>query len=186
MAERVCPWWMGRLLASPVRRLMQDPDAILKPWVKPGMTVIEPGSGMGYFSLPIARMVGPDGRVVCVDLQEKMLAGLLRRAERAGLSGRIEARHCRPDSLEIDDLTRAADFALAFAVIHEVPDPRAFFEELAQALKPGATVLVSEPDGHVTAPAFASTLAVARRSGFVETAAPEIRGSHARVMKRAA
>jgi len=122
VAEHVCPWWLGYLLASPVRRAMQNPQTILGPWVTPGMTVVEPGCGMGYFSLPIARMVGADGRVVCVDVQEKMLAGLTRRAERAGLLERIEARLCDTDSLAVEDFEGQADFVLAFAFVHEVPD----------------------------------------------------------------
>ena len=81
----VCPWWLGPLLANPLRRLVQDPAAILAPHVREGMTVLEPGCGMGFFSLPLARLVGPGGRVVCVDLQRKMIEGLRRRAKRAGL-----------------------------------------------------------------------------------------------------
>ena len=59
MAPRVCPWWIGWLLASPVRKLMQDPARILAPWVRDGMTVLEPGPGMGFFTLELARRVGP-------------------------------------------------------------------------------------------------------------------------------
>jgi hypothetical protein len=45
--HRVCPWWVGYILASPVRKLWQNPVRILKPFVRPGMTVLEPGPGMG-------------------------------------------------------------------------------------------------------------------------------------------
>jgi hypothetical protein len=45
MAHRVCPWWIGYLLASPLRRwLGQDPAKILSPYVREGMTILEPGS----------------------------------------------------------------------------------------------------------------------------------------------
>ncbi len=64
----VCPWYLGYLLASPLRRLLENPERMLRPYVRPGMTVLEPGSGMGFFSLPLARLVGAEGRVVCVDL----------------------------------------------------------------------------------------------------------------------
>lgn len=47
MAKHVCPWWLGYLLASPLRRLLQDPAAIITPFVRDGMTVLEPGPGMG-------------------------------------------------------------------------------------------------------------------------------------------
>ncbi|MGO9423029.1 methyltransferase domain-containing protein [Roseiarcus sp.] len=56
------------------------------------MIVLEPGPGMGFFTLELARLVGPEGRVVAVDVQPKMIAGLRRRAERAGLLDRIDVR----------------------------------------------------------------------------------------------
>ena len=43
----VCPWWVGYILASPVRKLWQNPGRILEPFVQPGMNVLEPGPGMG-------------------------------------------------------------------------------------------------------------------------------------------
>jgi SAM-dependent methyltransferase len=89
MAMRVCPWWMGYLLANPVRRLWHKPEVILAPWIKAEMVVLDMGCGMGFFSVPMARMVGPGGRVISVDLQPKMLAGLMRRAERAKVAKRI-------------------------------------------------------------------------------------------------
>jgi hypothetical protein len=74
MAHRVCPWWLGYFLASPVRRLWQDPAGILSPFVSEGMTVVEPGSGMGFFTIDL-RVSWPSGRVVASDLQPRMLSG---------------------------------------------------------------------------------------------------------------
>ena len=86
MANRVCPWWIGYLLASPLRRwLGQDPAKILSPYVREAMTVLEPGPGMGFFTIPLARLVGPSGRVIAVDLQPKMIESLKRRASKAGV-----------------------------------------------------------------------------------------------------
>ena len=45
MAEHVCPWWIGYLLVSPIRRWLQNPDKILSPYVSEGMTVLELGPG---------------------------------------------------------------------------------------------------------------------------------------------
>ena len=117
MAERVCPWWVGYLLVSPLRRLFHNPVTILGPHVNSGMTVVDIGCAMGFFSLPLAEMVGPGGRVVCVDLQERMMRPLNRRATKAGVSDRIETRVCRAHSLGLDDLNGKIDFALAFAVV---------------------------------------------------------------------
>jgi tRNA A58 N-methylase Trm61 len=86
MAHRVCPWWIGYLLASPLRRWFgQDPAKILSPYVREAMTVLEPGPGMGFFTIPLARLVGPSGRVITVDLQPKMIESLKRRASKAGV-----------------------------------------------------------------------------------------------------
>jgi ubiquinone/menaquinone biosynthesis C-methylase UbiE len=138
MAHRVCPWWIGYFLASPLRKLRQNPRAVLAPFVGEGMVVLEPGPGMGFFTLELARLVGRGGRVVAVDVQERMLSALRRRARRAGLLDRIETRAARGEALGIRDLDGRVDFALAFAMVHEVPDAARFFAEVACALKPGA------------------------------------------------
>jgi len=176
-SHRVCPWWIGYLLVSPLRRLFQDPRRILAPHVRPGMTVLDFGPGMGYFSLPAARLVGPTGRVVCVDLQERMLAGLARRARRAGLAGRIEARRASADDLGLSGLEDRIDFALAFAVVHEVPEPERLLRGIRGALKRDGRLLIAEPIGHVAEEAFAATIASAGRAGLTVIDRPRIRRS---------
>jgi SAM-dependent methyltransferase len=175
MANRVCPWWLGYALVSPLRRLWQPPETILAPYVREGMLVLEPGCGMGFFTLDLARLVGPTGRVVAVDLQERMLAGLRRRARRAGLADRIEARLARPDRLGISDLAGRVDVAFALHVVHEVPDAASFFREIAAALKPDGGVVFVEPRGHVSEEAFAESLAVAETAGLLVVERPRIR-----------
>src|SRR5579884_3734090 len=138
MGERVCPWWIGYLLASPLRRLLHNERKILPPYVRPGMTVLEPGPGMGFFTLELARLVGPSGRVIAVDIQPKMIAGLQRRARKAGLMDRIDARLASPDSLRVEDLAGSVDFTFAFATVHEMPSPGPFFAQAAAVSKPGA------------------------------------------------
>ena len=48
--HKVCPWWWGFSLLLPFRKWFQgqDPHQILAPYIKEGMTVLEPGPGMGY------------------------------------------------------------------------------------------------------------------------------------------
>jgi predicted O-methyltransferase YrrM len=60
--------------------------------------VLEPGPGMGSFTLELARRVGPNGRVIAVDVQPRMIAGLKRRLAKAGLLERVDARIAPPDS----------------------------------------------------------------------------------------
>lgn len=179
MAQRVCPWWAGYLLASPIRRLTQKPEERLRPYVWSGMTVLEPGPGMGFFTLPLAEMIGESGRVVAVDIQPRMLTTLRRRAAKAGLAQRIETRQALPDSLGIADLAGTVDLVLAFAVVHEMPSAERFFSEVAAALKPGGRVLFAEPAGHVTQEHFAEELAAARNCGLVEADRLHVRRSQA-------
>lgn len=166
MADHVCPWWMGYVLASPLRKLAHNPETILKPHVRPGMRLLDVGCAMGFYSLPMARLAGPAGRVVCVDLQERMLVSLERRARKAGLLDRIEMRVCGVDSLNLNDVTEPFDFALLFAVAHEVPDPPSLFGELHAALRPGGTILFAEPKGPVSRSAFDRSLSAAQEKGF--------------------
>jgi 2-polyprenyl-3-methyl-5-hydroxy-6-metoxy-1,4-benzoquinol methylase len=186
MAERVCPWWLGYLLASPVRRWMvAKPETLLGPYVQEGMTVLEPGPGMGFFTLPLARMVGPNGRVVAVDIQPKMLTSLQRRARKAGLLDRVAVRRALPDDLAVADLKDRIDFVLAFAVVHETPSTEAFFRAVATALKPGGVVFFAEPSCHVKQTAFDGELEAARRAGLAIVARPCVRRSHAAVLRKA-
>ena len=166
MSNRVCPWWLGYLLASPLRRLLQDPDEIVRPYVKEGMSVLDIGCGMGFFSLPLAKLVGETGKVVCVDLQDKMIKGLLKRALKAGLSDRIDARIGRQGSLGVSDIAGKIDFALAFALVHEVPDKERLFAEIYNTMKQTANLLVAEPKGHVSKPDFEKTVSIAQGAGF--------------------
>ena len=133
----VCPWWIGYLMASPIRRIFNRPSKILAPHVHEGMTVLEPGPGMGFFSLELARLVGPTGRVIAVDIQSRMLDGLRRRAAKAEVLDRLDLRLASPDSLGLADLDGAVDFTLAYAMVHELPGAARFFREVARASKTG-------------------------------------------------
>ena len=184
MSDRVCPWWLGYFLASPLRRLLQDPEEIVRPYIKEGMSVLDIGCGMGFFSLPLAKLAGEAGKVVCVDLQEKMIRGLMRRAEKAGLSNRIDARICRQNSLGVSDLAGKIDFALAFALVHEVPDKERLFSEIYDTMKQTGNVLVAEPRGHVSRPAFEKTVSLAQSVGFEVLRDLEIRRSHTVLLRK--
>ncbi|MGD0167975.1 MAG: class I SAM-dependent methyltransferase [Gaiellaceae bacterium] len=166
MTERVCPWWLGYFLVSPLRRLWQNPKEILRPFVTSGMSVFEPGCGMGFFTLELARLVGDQGKVVAVDIQPQMLQALSRRARKAKLEQRIDARLAEGDGLPTQGLSGQVEFALAFWVVHELPDIERFFIELYELLKPGGKALLVEPKKHVSADLLAKELELASRAGF--------------------
>jgi len=184
MAHRVCPWWLGYFLASPLRRLMLEPEKVVQPFVREGMTVLEPGPGMGFFTIELARLVGAWGRVVALDIQREMLAGLKRRVAKVGLLNRVDARLVSSGSLGITDLVGSVDFTLAFAVVHELPDAGLFFAEVAKASKPGAEFLLVEPAGHVKETEFQAELEAAARAGLSLADHPSVRHSHAALLKK--
>ena len=184
MEKHVCPWWVGYLLASPLRRLLEDTAAILKPFVFEGMCVLEPGPGMGFFTLELARLVGPKGRVIAIDVQPRMLEALVRRARRANVAERIETRMPKRDHLGTEDLRGAVDFALAYAKVHEVPSAANLMSDLHTALKTGGKLLFAEPVGHVKAAGFEDSLLAAKQAGFAVESHPRIWRSRTAVLVR--
>ena len=169
--RHVCPWWLCRSFDNPLRRLFQDPEKILEPHAKPGFTVIDVGPGMGYFTIPLLRLVGSGGKVVALDIQKRMLNALRQRAERAGLSGNLTTHLGNPGDQAMPD---NADFVLIFWMIHEVPDQRAFLSDLGACLRPGGRMLIVEPHLHVRAEKFRSTLDAAEQVGLRLTDRPGI------------
>jgi ubiquinone/menaquinone biosynthesis C-methylase UbiE len=139
---------------------------------------------MGYFSLAMAEMVGSAGKVVCVDLQPKMIEALRRRASKAGVLDRIDHRVCNPNGLGLEDLGGKIDFALAFAIVHEVPDAESFFKQVHEALRQAGTCLLTEPQGHVSGERFEETIATAQRAGLEVVGRPEIFRSRTALLNR--
>ncbi len=145
--------------------------------VRPGMTVLDIGCGAGFNTLGLARLVGPEGRVVGVDLQPRMLEMTSQRLEHHGLAARAELIECSPNDLRVDDCPRF-DFAVAFWMVHEVGDPDRLFRQIRAVLKAGAPLLVVEPKLHVRRRAFDASVRVANGAGFVVTSYPDISLSH--------
>lgn len=115
MREHVCPWWGGYFIDNRLRRLLHQPEKILAGYLQPGLTVMDFGCGMGFFSIPMAKMIGMNGSVIAVDLQPQMLRTLRKRAERAGVAGRLRTHACGRDAIGVDD---PIDFVLAFWSAH--------------------------------------------------------------------
>ena len=147
--------------------------------------MLEPGPGMGFFTLELARLVGSSGRVVAVDVQAKMLERLKRRAQKAGLLDRIDTRLTAAESMGINELEGRVDFTLAFAVVHELPDTARFFREVATASRTNGTLLLGEPKGHVKEADFDNELKLAAEAGFELIDRPRIKRSHTALLKRA-
>jgi ubiquinone/menaquinone biosynthesis C-methylase UbiE len=177
----ICPWWGGYFIDNPLRRLLHDPDKILGPYIRPGMTVMDVGCGMGLFSIALARLVGDSGRVIAVDLQQQMLDVLWKRARKAHVADRFTLRRCEATSIGV---VEPIDFTLAFYSAHEVPDLRRLLREIHGCLRPQGALLVVEPIGHVTARSFESMLSWANEIGFTVQERPPVRLSRAALLVR--
>ena len=168
----VCPWQFAPLIDNRLRPLVHNPEKIFAPYVARGMTVLDVGCGAGFASLGLARLVGEEGLVIAADVQSKMLRMVKDRALRAGLSDRIRVHLCSPDHI---DVREELDFAVAFFMVHEVPDVRTFLEEIFTLLKTGGRFFITEPKIHVGLRAFQQILREAQVVGFEIAERPSVR-----------
>jgi len=106
-----------------------------------GETVVDLGSGAGIDALIAARKVGPDGKVIGVDMTLEMLASARRNAEAAG-AVQVDFREGRLEDLPVDDAT--VDALTSNCVINLVPDKALVFSEIARVLRPGGRLVVSD------------------------------------------
>ena len=161
--HHVCPWWLAYTFDNPLRRLIHNPEKIFGDYVTEGMTVVDIGCGMGYFSLGLAKIVGDTGKVISVDLQQKMLDIMLKRASKDRLSHRIEPHLCDADNIR---LNTPVDFALTFWMVHETPDPENFFAQVVAILKPTGKIVYAEPAFHVPEKQFDEICSCAYKAGL--------------------
>jgi SAM-dependent methyltransferase len=119
-----------------------SPDAlhrVLKP--RPDERMLEIGPGIGHHALPTAGALGPGGRLGVLDVQPEMLADLVRRAERRGVSN-IVATEGDAQQLPYPDAT--FDGAYLVTVLGEIPRPAAALRELRRVVKPGGRIVLGE------------------------------------------
>ncbi len=180
--NRVCPVVLACGLDNGIRRWLQNPRKILEPYVQEGMTVLDLGCGPGSFSIDLARMVGPSGRIIAADLQNGMLERIRGKIRGTELEKRIVLHRCKEESIGVSE---PVDFVLAFYMIHEVPEMRKFFEEIHSILKPGGKFLIVEPKLlHVSGSEFQATIAKAEAVGFTAIEQPRILFSHSMVLRK--
>lgn len=139
MTHKFDPIHMNRL-DSPERRTILPPEEILhKLALSLGNNFLDIGAGLGYFSIPAARIVQHQGKVVAVDTSLELLAELRRRVAASGLDN-IEVVHS--DEYDFFVPENAFDQALISTVLHEVEDKPRFLGAAWKALKPGGQLAV--------------------------------------------
>jgi len=155
-------------LDSRLRRFLYRPDRLAELYVKPGDRVLDFGCGPGFFTREFAKLVGETGLVIAVDMQEEMLRLLRGKLGPEGLLPRIRTHRCEPDSIGLSpEPGGSIDAAFAIFVVHEVPDPKRLFREIAALLVPGGMLFISEPPFVVSGREFCDTISRARSAGLV-------------------
>lgn len=120
------------------RAAWQKPDEVVRALgLRPGDTVGEIGAGPGYFTLRLARAVGPAGRVLAVDVVPEILAVLRQRLQAAGLDNVVPILG-EPQDPRLPEA--GCDLVLVVDSFHHFPDGTAYLRSLAARLKPGGRI----------------------------------------------
>jgi len=167
--HRVCPIERAGKLQGRFRKITQNPQRILKPYLKEGMAVLDVGCGPGYFSIPAAAMVGDSGKVIAVDLQQGMLDKLETFLQNNSLKNRIHMQRC---SAENTGVSEPVDVVLVIFVAHELSNQQMFFQEMKSIIKPGGILYLAEPMFRVTKQEFNDTVIQAQQAGFKQISSP--------------
>jgi ubiquinone/menaquinone biosynthesis C-methylase UbiE len=177
----ICPARLSGGLDNPVRRFLQNPQKILQPFIKEGMTVLDVGCGPGFFTVEIAKLLNGSGKVIAADIQDSMLDIIRRKIQGTTLEQRIELHKSDYESIGV---TEKVDFVLAFWMVHEVRKPKKFFEDLTSILKPDGSILIIEPKLHVTKRDFGAMVDLVKELGFTITESPKAFFSRAIVLTK--
>ena len=169
--HRICPVEHAGVLDFNFRKLLQNPQKILRPYIREGMTVLDLGCGPGFFTMEMARLVGETGKVIAADLQQGMLEKVKEKIQNTVFADIIELHQCLPDRV---GLSQKFDFILVFYMLHEVPDQEKFLREIQALLKPQGRILLVEPSFHVSRHEFLESIALMNQAGFAVAAQPRI------------
>ena len=131
-------WMLDNLARRVVHPLRRTVDSFR---VDGAHTVLEVGPGVGYFSGEVARRVGPEGRLVCVDIQPEMVGALRGRLLREGVTN---VSPMVGDALGLPLAEGSVDCAFLVTVLGEVPDRAKALAELRRVLKPGGILSITE------------------------------------------
>ena len=121
------------LLEPPDREAWQKPDQVMDALhVADGTTVADLGAGGGWFTIRLARRVGPNGRVYAVDVQHLMKEAIERRVQREGF-GNVEAILGGEKDPGLPQ--NSVEAVLIVDAFHEMSDPVVLLRNVARALK---------------------------------------------------
>jgi ubiquinone/menaquinone biosynthesis C-methylase UbiE len=130
------------LLEAPDRDVWQRPDRIMDALqIGDGSMVADLGAGGGWFTIRLARRVGPNGKVLAQDIQPEMIGAIQRRVAREGLGGRVQTVLGTANN---PGLPEPVDAVLIVDAYHEMQEPVVLLRNLARSLKPEGRIGIVE------------------------------------------
>ncbi len=159
----VCSYRFVKTFDNFLRPFVHDCRKLFGSYVREGDNVADIGCGAGFATIGLAHLVGSDGKVTAVDLQEEMLDIVRKRVYGTPIESRVVFHRCRENSI---DLNEAFQFINAFWMVHEVPDPCLFCAEIKNCLTEGGLFFVAEPRFHVSRKRFRAMIAAAESNGL--------------------
>ena len=146
LSQETSDFEMQKFIAMIARervRHLAAPEVVGKLGLRPGMTVVDIGAGVGYFTFDMASAVRPEGKVFATEVDPGMLDRLAAKRDAEGIAN-VETRLVAAGKLDDFYLDKTFDVAFLCAVFEYLPDPVAFFSALRPRLRPetGRVVIV--------------------------------------------
>ena len=136
------PEFAANIIDNPIRRKFQPPlDTAIRHGIEPGMRLLEVGPGNGTYTIGAAQRVGPDGEVVAIDIQAKMIERVKKRLSLKGIQN-VEASLANVYDLPFEDAS--FDMVTMIAVINEIPNIPKALAEFHRVLRPEGRLATSE------------------------------------------
>jgi ubiquinone/menaquinone biosynthesis C-methylase UbiE len=157
-----CPASLSWLVDLPIRRRYMRP-VLDRVGSRPGETVLELGPGPGAFTIDAARRLGPEGKLIAVDIQPEMIAQVEERVRLARLTN-VETHVASAYELPLED--DSVDRAFLVTVLPEIPDPVRGLREVYRVLKPGGVFSTTEEFLDPDYPRRRTTIDWAEAAGF--------------------
>jgi ubiquinone/menaquinone biosynthesis C-methylase UbiE len=179
--QKICPVERAGQLDNSFRKWIQNPQKILKPYIKEGMTVLDIGCGPRFFTVEIAKMLNGSGKVIAADVQVGMLNIIREKMKGTPLEQRIELHQSDFESIGV---VEKVDFTLAFWMVHEVRNQKKFFDDLTSIIKPNGLLLIIEPKFHVPKKKFRAMVDLIKEYGFTIDESPKVFFSRAIVLSK--
>lgn len=133
--------WLDR----PERVIEEAPALLIKSLkLKPGMIIADVGAGSGYLSFPMAKLVGPSGKVYAEDIQQEMLDIVAAKAKRSGVKN-VTPWLGSPTDPKLPP--QSIDLILLVDVYHEIDQPFEMAENMVKSLKKGGRLVLVEYRG---------------------------------------